>query len=669
LRLNSGRYPESERSNRFPPIPPIALRDAAVYAIGALLIVYLGFREGGYEPITHEQLGLVAWWLLLLGVVAGVIERPRPGRGAMWIGAALIGLAGWSLLSMIWSESAGRTSIEVARIASYGGVFALLVCIQGKGTMRPALAGVATGIGVIAVFALMSRLQPSLFGPNELAETLPDVRSRLAYPLGYWNALGALVAMGLPLFLWLASSAKSSWARLTATAFVPLLILVIYLTLSRAGALAAVLGVIALLVFYPVRLALLPSLAIGVAGGLLLISIASGREALIDGLDDATASSQGDSLMLIVLLVMGACAGLQALVHAGFTRRMLPAPRRMPRKLTYGLMAGGALLLVVIGLAAGGPGRISDGFQDFKAADRVEDDTGRLTSASSNGRWQYWSAAAEAGTDDPLIGIGPGTFEFYWERKGELQGFIRDAHSMYVEVFAELGVFGLGLVLVLVLVLPLWGGQAALRAGRGGRMVEGAALAGAGAAGAAYFVSAGLDWVWEMPVVPVAALAVAAAAFGRPAVRESAPGLQPEGSGLSPMLLGVVALIGLLLVASPLLTNQALDDSRREFREGDYASSYAAAERAQSLAPYAAEPRLQQAYALEANGEFDAAAEVAQEAVDKESTNWLNHLVLARTLFQAGDKDAAREKLERARALNHSSFQLALPLREQVPAG
>ena len=89
--------------------------------------------------------------------------------------------------------------------------------------------------------------------------------------------------------------------------------------------------------------------------------------------------------------------------------------------------------------------------------------------------------------------------------------------------------------------------------------------------------------------------------------------------------------------------------------------------RAGSIAPYAAEPHLQQAYALEANGEFDAAAAAAREAVASEGTNWLNHLVLARVLYQAGDVEEAREELDRARQLNHSSLQLELPLRAQIP--
>jgi hypothetical protein len=74
---------------------------------------------------------------------------------------------------------------------------------------------------------------------------------------------------------------------------------------------------------------------------------------------------------------------------------------------------------------------------------------------------------------------------------------VRDAHSLYLETLAELGLLGLAL-LGLALAPPL------LAAFRG---------ASAAAAGGyvAFLVHAGLDWDWELPAVTLAGLLCGAA--------------------------------------------------------------------------------------------------------------------------------------------------------------
>ena len=72
-----------------------------------------------------------------------------------------------------------------------------------------------------------------------------------------------------------------------------------------------------------------------------------------------------------------------------------------------------------------------------------------------------------------------------------------DAHSLYLETLAELGLVGLGL-LVLVLAPPLAGA------------FRGASAAAAGGY-VAFLVHAGVDWDWEMPAVTIAGLFCGAA--------------------------------------------------------------------------------------------------------------------------------------------------------------
>ena len=115
----------------------------------------------------------------------------------------------------------------------------------------------------------------------------------------------------------------------------------------------------------------------------------------------------------------------------------------------------------------------------------------------------YWHVAWGEVAAAPVVGRGAGTFELAWLEEQPVPIFVRDAHSLYLETLAELGLVGLGL-LVLALVPALVG------ASRG-------ASPAAAAAYVAFLVHAGLDWDWEMPAVTAAGL-LCGAVLLRPAV-------------------------------------------------------------------------------------------------------------------------------------------------------
>ncbi len=99
------------------------------------------------------------------------------------------------------------------------------------------------------------------------------------------------------------------------------------------------------------------------------------------------------------------------------------------------------------------------------------------------------------------MGSGAGTFERWWLEHRDVPGKARDAHSLYVEIFAELGPVGLAALLAVVAV-PI---AAAIRARRNPLVPS--ALAG--------FVTlaahAGVDWDWEIPAVMIVGLTCAGA--------------------------------------------------------------------------------------------------------------------------------------------------------------
>jgi O-antigen ligase len=115
-------------------------------------------------------------------------------------------------------------------------------------------------------------------------------------------------------------------------------------------------------------------------------------------------------------------------------------------------------------------------------------------------RLEYWDAALEDANDHRLLGSGAGSFDVYWHEYGNPSIHVRDAHSLYLETLAELGVLGLALVLVLV-AIPFF---ALLRD-------DGPIVAAAGGGFTAFVVHAGIDWDWEMPVVTLTGITCAVA--------------------------------------------------------------------------------------------------------------------------------------------------------------
>ncbi|HEX4930378.1 MAG TPA: O-antigen ligase family protein [Gaiellaceae bacterium] len=121
--------------------------------------------------------------------------------------------------------------------------------------------------------------------------------------------------------------------------------------------------------------------------------------------------------------------------------------------------------------------------------------------ARGGDRAWYWHVAWQEVSAFPVAGRGAGTFELAWLEEQPISVSVVDAHSVYLETFAELGLVGLGL-LALALAPPL------VAAFRG---VGGITSAAATGGYVAFLFHAGVDWDWEMPAVTVAGLLCGAA--------------------------------------------------------------------------------------------------------------------------------------------------------------
>jgi O-antigen ligase len=120
----------------------------------------------------------------------------------------------------------------------------------------------------------------------------------------------------------------------------------------------------------------------------------------------------------------------------------------------------------------------------------------RLTAASSD-RVEETRAALRAVRADPVLGVGQRHLDLSWIGPDGSIAVARYAHNEYLQVLAELGIVGLGLLLGVLVVA----GRAVAR----GREVTATPemWAGVTAALVALAVHGVFDFGWHVPVVPL----------------------------------------------------------------------------------------------------------------------------------------------------------------------
>jgi hypothetical protein len=605
-----------------------------------LVVFWVGFDRGSYGIESRSTLAIAVWWAVFAGVAAGLLPLVRPRRGALVAAGLLAAFALLTLLSAAWATGTEGVYLEFARSSLYVGIFVLaLLC----GTRAAALAwcdGAAIGIVCIGLVALGSRLFPSLAGDQELLRVLPATGTRLFDPVGYWNGLAILLGLGVPLLLRAAVGARTTAGRALALAPVPALAAAIYLTSSRGGAGTALLGAVVYAALSARRGAAAAAALIGAAGAAAAVATLVSRHALVDGpLGSSAARSEGRGAAILLLLVCAGTAGSWALASR-LAPRLPPLPRSAGR-VAVALVA----VAVVAGVVVAHPVRRFHTFQQPPGAgghSQASFVSEHLLSGAGTGRWQFWTAAAEEWKTRPLTGRGAGSYEAWWARHGSFSYFVRDAHSLYVEVLGELGIVGLAFVAGAFVTAV--GVALVRRRERGGDAV--AALV---AVFAAYAFAAGIDWMWELTAVSAVALASLALACGggeattvrlRPAARAA---------------LAVLALAVVLAEAGPLVTALETEASQAAARRGDLRAARSAALAARDVQPWAASPYLQLALVSELAGDLPAARSEIRGAIAHDEDDWRLWLVSARLAARSGAVADAEQALARARGLNPRS--------------
>ena len=530
--VQDARDPSSRRS---PPEPPPRARGTpartALMLLPGASIVYLGFNAGGYFPASSAFAAVVVAQLLLVRIV----RSPQPFEGLtrsalVAIGAlALYGLL--TLLSALWSHASGRALIEFDRALLYLLTLVLFATIRPSGReLRLFVRGLLAGIAVVCLAGLISRVLPHVW------HTAPNVANqRLSYPVTYWNTLGLLAAVGIVLAFHLTCSLhERRVARSLAAALVPLLAATLFFTFSRGAMAAGAVGLVAYVLVGRPRALLSGALATGPSTAALVLVAYHAN--LLDTVDPTTpaAVAQGGHVALAAAICSALSGGLRLLLAATLDPRLrgLLGARRMSAR--TGRLAGGAVALgVVLGaLALGLPNTISHDWSRFIGGAATNASSGdlrqRLSDPSNDGRTELWQAALHGFSASPLHGEGAGMYQTVWDQRRPRFAFVIDAHSLYLQALAELGIPGLLLLLVLIDTVLM---ALVVRARGSRRSLYGALFAVA----LVWALRAGIDWDWEMPVVTLPFFALAGLALSpRPG---TGPGsASPSTSGSAPSL-------------------------------------------------------------------------------------------------------------------------------------
>jgi hypothetical protein len=333
-----------------------------------------------------------------------------------------------------------------------------------------------------------------------------------------------------------------------------------------------------------------------------------------------------------------------------------------------------AVLLAAVVLAfvvLDGPGHLSHAWHTFKqptASTLRENAIGRFGSINGNDRYFYWKAAIDGLHGHWLGGSGPGTYVDIWLAHATVGDPVRNAHSLYLETLSDTGIVGLVLLAAFLITLFV----AALGARRGAGDRDGprrrearrrTAAAAVAAATLAFFVSAALDWVWQVPVVPVAVLLLAGAALA-PAGTPGATGTSGATASrhrrgpLVAVRLGLAALavVAIVVIAVPLAATSAVRASQAAAARGDLTAALADARTAIRVESGAGTPHLQAALVLELEGRVRAALAEARAATEADARNAEVWLVRSRLEAEDGQAGAAVLSFRRARALDRISL-------------
>lgn len=628
----------------------------AAFADGAV-----GLPEAAWVQVSVALLALIAagTWLFDQGL------RLRASRRT-WVGIALLSaFAVWAGVSLLWSVAPDRSWGEINRTLSYA-LFAVLAVGVGSSLPRAAEALAVGWLAValaVALYALGGKIAPGVNIPGLFDLNHTSDFSRLREPIGYWNALGLVCALGAPVAVRLAVDAQHRrLVRLAGLGALWVLLVTLALTYSRGGLLA--LGVAVVITTWLAGGRLRGLLALALAGLATLPAV--GLAFLDPALADAGAEL-GPRILAGRRLAAAMAVCLAALLAAGWVllvleRRARWSPRASARVWRAAAVGAAALaLLGLVGVAASdrGLGGSAQALADaFTGDDTAEVSApGRLATVNSANRWGWWQEAAGAFSARPLGGWGASSFPVVHRLYRDAPIDVAQPHSVPLQFLAETGIIGAALALG-GLGLLLAAALARVRSLPRGRERDMSAALLAG--GCAWLVHGLVDWDWDIPAVTLPVLAfLGVLCARRPEEREGAGAAAPPGPGGRGAALAVVVGLLCFVLASAIapawsqsLAQDALVGSGEAATPEERADAAAAAELAARVDPLAVEPLLAGAIVAGSRERLVDAKTQLIEAVERQPFSVRAWRDLARLSIFIADRDTYTRAAQRVLELD-----------------
>lgn len=465
---------------------------------------WLGYSFGGYYIGEWGIFALLVVVMLLISTALGFLGGMRSRAGVVAV-ALLMGYTLWTFLSILWSANQGDAWYGSTLTLLYLLVFWVAATLVAAGlSRRLALSALTIGPGAVALLTIPMLTSGASGDGNFFLD------GRLMGPTGYFNAQAAFLLISFWSGIYLAGSRRvHPFVRGLSLASTVVCLEVAVLTQSRGTALAFLASLVVFFFLSGRRtrglLAFLPVAACT------FLAFPTLNEVYLQLSSSETVT--GASLSAIdraetVILVSGVVALIYG-VAWGLTERSWHPSQGITRivKLScLALVAAGLLLgsFAVVERIGSPVSFAQERWVAFKTNDSSGQDESRYLSASGSGRFALWGVAWRDFEQNPILGVGTHNYEAtYYQYRPDVTGWVKQPHSLPLEVVAERGIVGGALFFGFLGVCVVTGLHKRFMLLNS----EGKGQIGAVMACLTYwFVHSSAEWFWQIPAITIPAL-------------------------------------------------------------------------------------------------------------------------------------------------------------------